>query len=49
MSVAYVVIVHTAPHQVERLLRRLAGPEAAFFIHVDRKSPRSVHTELRQA
>lgn len=47
MSVAYVVIVHTAPHQVERLVRRLAGPEAAFFIHVDRKSPRSVHTELR--
>lgn len=41
-------MVHTAPRQVERLIRRLAGPEVAFFIHVDRKSPQAVHAELEE-
>ena len=48
MSLAYVLMVHTAPRQVERLIRRLAGPDVAFFIHVDRKSPQAVHAELEE-
>jgi hypothetical protein len=50
MSVAYIVMAHTAPEQVGRLIRRLSAGDAAtsFFIHVDRKSPRSVATELAE-
>jgi hypothetical protein len=41
-------MVHTAPQQVERLIRRLAGPDVAFFIHVDRKSPQAVRAEIAE-
>jgi hypothetical protein len=48
MSVAYIVMAHTAPMQVARLVRTLSSgdPATSFFIHVDRKSPPSVAREL---
>jgi len=38
MSVAHLILAHTAPAQLARLVRRLAHPQAACFIHVDRKA-----------
>jgi hypothetical protein len=37
--IAYVVSAYKLPHQLERLLRRLAGPGVTFTVHVDRKTP----------
>jgi Core-2/I-Branching enzyme len=50
MSVGYIVMAHTAPEQVGRLIRRLSVGDTAtsFFIHIDRKSPPSVTTELAE-
>ncbi|MCW2958641.1 MAG: hypothetical protein JWP18_1444 [Solirubrobacterales bacterium] len=36
--ISYVLLVHRAPEQVIRLVRRLDGPGVRFFIHVDRTS-----------
>jgi core-2/I-Branching enzyme len=50
MSVAYIVMAHTAPTQVARLISTLSSgdPATAFFIHVDRKSPPAVARELAE-
>jgi hypothetical protein len=39
MSVAYLVMAHTAPEQVARLVRRISTPEDIVYVHVDRKTP----------
>jgi hypothetical protein len=38
MSIAYLVLAHTAPEQVARLVGRLSNPRDAVIVHVDRRS-----------
>lgn len=44
--VAYVVSAYKLPRQLERLLRRLAGPGVTFTVHVDRKTRRRDYDEM---
>lgn len=44
--VAYIVSAYKLPAQLERLLRRLRAPGTTFVIHVDRRTSRSVYTEM---
>lgn len=46
MKVAYLIRAHHAPNLLERLVRRLAGPEAGIFVHVNRKTEDSVYDEM---
>lgn len=39
MRFAYVVLAHTLPDQLSRLIRRLHTPDDLFFVHIDRKTP----------
>lgn len=34
----FLILVHTNPEQVKRLIKRLDHPRSVFFVHVDRKS-----------
>jgi hypothetical protein len=38
MAVAYLILAHSAPSQLARLVGALRHPEARFFIHVDKKA-----------
>jgi hypothetical protein len=38
MKIAYLILAHNTPNHLSRLVRALDSPNAAFFIHVDRKS-----------
>jgi hypothetical protein len=44
--IAYIISAYKLPAQLERLVRRLAGPDVSFFIHVDRKTRRAVYEEM---
>jgi hypothetical protein len=37
-SIAYLVLAHTDPFQLRRLMKRLESDEAAFYLHVDGKA-----------
>lgn len=39
MKTAHLILAHSAPEQLARLVRRLEHPQAACFIHIDRKTP----------
>jgi hypothetical protein len=39
VPLAYLVIAHTAPEQVARLVDRIAAPDDVVLVHVDRKAP----------
>ncbi|MDQ3395473.1 MAG: beta-1,6-N-acetylglucosaminyltransferase [Bacteroidota bacterium] len=39
VKIAYVIAVHKNPQQFSRLVDRLNGSHADFFVHVDKKSP----------
>src|SRR4051812_25185526 len=38
MNIAYLILAHNQPQQLERLISRLDQPNAHFYIHIDRKS-----------
>ena len=38
MKIAYLILAHKAPDHLSRLVRALDSPNAAFFVHVDRKT-----------
>ncbi len=38
MNIAYLILAHNQPLQLERLISRLDQPNAYFFIHIDKKS-----------
>jgi hypothetical protein len=44
--IAYIVSAYKLPAQLERLLRRLAGPGMTFAVHVDHKTKRRVWEEM---
>jgi hypothetical protein len=49
MRLAYLILAHNTPNHLCRLVRALDSPNAAFFIHVDRKSDiRSYRNRLSQ-
>jgi hypothetical protein len=43
MSLAYVLLAHRHPAQVERLFRRIWHPEDTFVLHFDRRAPAALH------
>lgn len=45
---AYVVLAHKTPRQVARLVKAVAGDDTRCYVHVDRRSPRSVHRGVRE-
>src|SRR5581483_7661547 len=47
MKIAYLYLVHQHPQLVRRVIDRLAGDDAAFFIHVDAKSDAAPFASLR--
>jgi hypothetical protein len=38
MKLAYLILAHSQPRHLARLIRRLQGDEAYFFVHIDRKA-----------
>lgn len=38
MKIAYIILAHKHPSQLKRLVNRLDGAEASFFIHIDKRS-----------
>jgi hypothetical protein len=38
VSIAYLILAHTAPEQVARLVGRISDPQDAVIVHVDRRS-----------
>ena len=46
MKVAYLIRAHHAPSLLERLVRRIAGPEAGVFVHVSRTAEDAVYDEM---
>ncbi len=38
MQIAYLILAHNQPAQLERLIQRLDGSNVHFFVHVDKKS-----------
>lgn len=38
MKIAHLILTHANPHQLKRLVERLAHPDADFYIHVDLKT-----------
>jgi hypothetical protein len=45
MGVAYLVLAHSAPEQVARLVGRISAPEDTVIVHVDRKADLAPFTE----
>jgi hypothetical protein len=43
MSLAYVLLAHRHPGQVERLFRRLWHPDDTLVLHFDRRAPAALH------
>lgn len=39
MKLAHLILAHNQPRQLERLIRRLAHPDADTYIHLDKKTP----------
>ena len=46
MKVAYLIRAHHAPSLLDRLVRRIAGPEAGVFVHVSRTAEDAVYDEM---
>ena len=46
MRIAHLILAHKAPAQLERLVRALAHPQAACFIHLDRKADSQLFAAL---
>jgi hypothetical protein len=43
MSVAYILLAHRHPEQVERLFRRIWHADDTFVLHFDRRAPAALH------
>lgn len=46
VRIGYVVLAHKQPRQLARLVSRLDGDEASFFIHVDKRTENAVYREF---
>lgn len=46
MKIAHLILAHTAPEQLTRLVKRLWHEDASFFIHLDSKADIALFSEL---
>jgi len=49
MNVAYIITAHRNATQLARLVRALATPTTAFFVHVDLATPHRCYRQMREA
>jgi hypothetical protein len=45
MKIAYILLTHRDPAQIERLVSRLIDPDSCVFIHVDRRTRAGIYEE----
>lgn len=48
MKIAYLIIAHKQPDQLERLVRRLNSVDNFFFIHIDKKTRKDTYIRIRE-
>ncbi|MEO7796943.1 MAG: hypothetical protein ABIY47_04350, partial [Opitutaceae bacterium] len=48
MALAFHILAHKAPRQVERLVRAILRPEHTLVLHFDRRAPDAMHALARQ-
>lgn len=48
MTVAYIISAYKLPSLLVRLVRRLDGPRASFYIHVDARTPEETYRRMAQ-
>src|SRR5918996_4250538 len=48
MGIGYIILAHTLPEHLVRLVRRLESESACFFIHVDARAPSDVMAEVER-
>jgi hypothetical protein len=48
MKLAHLILAHNHPAQLERLIKRLAHPDADVYIHLDKKTPMQQFEYLQQ-
>jgi hypothetical protein len=48
MKLAHLILAHNQPAQLERLIKRLAHPDADIYIHLDKKTPVAEFEHLQQ-
>jgi hypothetical protein len=48
MKLAHLILVHNQPAQLERLIKRLAHPDADIYIHLDKKTQMQQFEHLQQ-
>jgi hypothetical protein len=48
MKLAHLILAHSQPQQLNRLINALQHPDAAFYIHLDRKTDSRPFLELIQ-
>lgn len=44
--IAYFILVHRYPEQFKRLFKAIYHPENQYLIHIDKKSPQSLHDSV---
>ncbi|WP_432723607.1 hypothetical protein R0381_000927 [Jeongeupia wiesaeckerbachi] len=49
MRLAYLVLAHTAPAQLARLIGRLSAPDVHVYVHVDANTPADVFADMQAA
>lgn len=49
MRIAYLILAHNNPGHLQRLVQRLAGPDSAFYVHIDAKSNLDAFSHLGTA
>lgn len=47
-TIAYFILVHRFPKQFERLFKAIYDPENHYLIHIDLKSEKHVHTDVKK-
>lgn len=48
MRIGYIILAHREPRQPARLVSRLDGDGAAFFVHIDKRTKDAVYREFRR-
>lgn len=46
VRIGYIILAHKGPQQVARLVSRLDGDEASFFVHIDKRTKDAVYREF---
>jgi hypothetical protein len=47
MKIAYLILAHNSPNNLERIIKKLEGEDICFFIHLDRKSDISEFSKVK--